>query len=79
MPIGNMTEVTLTYLVGELLRRIGNYQRAKLYFNQVISNPLARGERNVFNMTRDAWNEIRDEEKRQKEEAEAQKPEKNMA
>lgn len=75
MPIGNMTEVTLTYLVGELLRRLGNYQRAKLYFNQVISNPLARGERNVFKMTRDAWNEIREEEKRQKEEEEAQKTE----
>ena len=45
----------------------------------MISNPLARGERNVFKMTRDAWNEIREEEKRQKEEEEAQKTEKNMA
>lgn len=67
LPLGNLTEVALTYLVGELLRRTGQQQKAKLYFNQVISNPLARGERRVFQLTRDAWNEIRDEEKRRQE------------
>ncbi|MEG6585345.1 DUF2225 domain-containing protein [Dendrosporobacter sp. 1207_IL3150] len=60
LPIGNMTEVTLTYLVGDLFRRTGNVEKAIPYFNKIISNQQAKLERNIYNLARDVWQEIRD-------------------
>lgn len=62
-PIGNMTEVTLEYLIGELLRRTGRLPEALSYLGKVVGNPRAREEKRILEMARDAWNLARDAKK----------------
>lgn len=59
-PIGNLTEVTLTYLIGELLRRIGKNDESLTYLSRVVSNPQAKNEKRILEMARDAWQNVRD-------------------
>lgn len=63
LPLGNMTEVTLTYLVGDLFKRSGDTDKAIPYFNKVISSQQAKMERNIYNLAREVWQEIRDARK----------------
>lgn len=71
LPIGGMSEVTITYLIGELLRRSGQNGKSLLYFNQVVSNPQAKLEKRVMDLAREAWHQAREDDKKEKE---AQKP-----
>ncbi len=59
LPIGHMTEVTLTYMVGELFRRIGEEDKALPYFSKVVSSPQAKLEGRILTMARDGWQKIR--------------------
>ena len=59
MPIGNMSELAVMYLIGELLRRAGQNEKAMLYLSRVVSSPLAKVERRVGDLARAAWHEIR--------------------
>ena len=59
-PIGNLTEITLTYLIGELNRRLGNYDESLSYLSRVVSNPHAKNEKRILEMARDAWQQVRD-------------------
>ncbi len=59
-PIGNLTEVTLTYLIGEVLRRVGQYDEALTYLSRVVGNPLAKNEKRILDMAREAWQTVRD-------------------
>ena len=63
MPIGNLSEVTLTYLIGELLRRVGNFEEALSYLGRVVSNPQAKNEKRILDLAREAWHEARDGQK----------------
>lgn len=60
MPIGNMSEVTLEYLIGELLRRTGRVEEALVYLGRLVSNPKARSEKKILEMAREAWQAARD-------------------
>lgn len=62
-PIGNMTEVVLTYIIGELLRRVGRYGDAAVYLSRVISNPEARSEKRILALARDSWEAVREAKK----------------
>lgn len=59
MPIGNMSELAVMYLVGELLRRTGESEKAMLYLSRVVSSPLAKVERRIGDLAREAWQEMR--------------------
>ena len=59
MPIGNMSELAVMYLVGELLRRAGENEKAMLYLSRVVSSPLAKIEKRIGDLARDAWQEMR--------------------
>lgn len=59
MPIGNMSELAVMYLVGELLRRAGENEKALLYLSRVVSSPLAKVEKRVGDLARAAWQEMR--------------------
>ena len=61
MPIGNLTEVGLEYLCGELLRRTGKLKEAVYFLGRVVTNRAARSEKRVYEMARDAWHSARDE------------------
>lgn len=58
-PIGKMSDITLAYLIGELLRRNGQYDQAILYLNEVIRNPRSKGEKRILPMARDAYQQCR--------------------
>ena len=60
MPIGNMSELALEYLVAELYRRTGELDKALVGFGRVVGNPRAKLEKRVLEMARDAWHATRD-------------------
>jgi len=41
-PVGKLDEHTCVYMIGELSRRVGNYDDAIFWFNKIISSPGAR-------------------------------------
>ncbi len=59
-PIGKMSALTLTYLVGELSRRVGKYKEAVQYFSMVVADKSGT-EPNIVNLARDQWHQARDE------------------
>lgn len=63
LPIGNMTEVSLEYLIGELYRRSGEPDKALSYLGKVVANPQAKMEKRVFELAREAWHQARDTRK----------------
>lgn len=71
LPIGNLSEIAVTFLVGELARRTDQLDKALLYLSKVVGNPAAKLEPRVLNMARDVWHEVRAVRDRAKAEAEA--------
>ncbi len=61
MPIGSMTELTITYLIGDLLRRTGASDKALLYLSKVVSSPQAKQEKRIADLARDVWQDMRAE------------------
>jgi len=59
MPIGNLSELTVMYLVADLLRRTGEHEKAVLYLSQVVASPLAKNEKRIADLARDLWQQIR--------------------
>ena len=64
-PIGNMSQLTLEYLIGELLRRTGRLPEALNYLAKVVGNPQAKNEKRVLELAREAWTLARDARKEQ--------------
>ena len=63
MPIGNMSQLTLEYLIGELLRRSGKNDQALSYLGKVAADPLAKNEYRILKMAKDAWQQARETRK----------------
>jgi uncharacterized protein len=63
LPIGNMTELTVAYLIGELHRRTNNLSKALVYLGKVVSDPRAKSEKQILDLARDAWQEARNAKK----------------
>lgn len=59
-PIGGMSEVSMNYLLGELYRRVDKIDVALSYYNRVVSSPMAKSERRILDMARNAWQDARD-------------------
>lgn len=58
-PIGNLSELTVMYLIADLLRRTGQNEKAVLYLSRVVASPLAKIEKRIADLARDLWQEIR--------------------
>lgn len=63
LPIGNMSQIALEYLIGELLRRTGKLDMALSYLGKVVGNPLAKLENRVLQMAKAAWHQTREAKK----------------
>lgn len=72
MPVGNMTQLTLEYLVGELFRRTGRIPEALNYLGKVVVNPQAKKERRILELAKEAWNIAREEKKQAANDARAE-------
>lgn len=60
-PLGNLTELALRYLIGELFRRLGDYREAIQWFNRVVSDSKSRLEPKIANMAREQWRLAKEE------------------
>lgn len=64
LPIGNMTQLSLEYLVGELYRRTGKYEEALSYLTKVTSNLHAKDtEPRIYKLAREAWRSTKELQK----------------
>ena len=61
LPIGNISELTMEYLLGELLRRTGKLDEAIGYLGQVISNPGIKNEKRIRELARQAWHQAKED------------------
>jgi uncharacterized protein (DUF2225 family) len=67
-----MSEIKLTYLIGELHRQLGDYNQALRYFSRVVEHPMKASEPQIVRMARDQWQMMREEMKRQRETSQQQ-------
>jgi uncharacterized protein (DUF2225 family) len=65
LPIGNMSQLTLEYLIGELYRRTNRISEALNYFSKVVGNPQAKQEKRILEMAREAWSQARETQKQE--------------
>ncbi len=65
MPVGPMSELTIMYMLGDLLRRTGSNEQALLYLSRVVSSPKARQEKRIADLARDVWQDMRAAAKQQ--------------
>lgn len=54
-PVGKLDEYTCMYMIGELERRVGNYNDAVVWFNKVISSPEARKNKLLIENAREQY------------------------
>jgi uncharacterized protein len=55
----SMTEVKLTYLIAELLRRLEQYEDAARYLSKVLEKQKSSTEPKIIEMARNRWQEMR--------------------
>lgn len=54
-PIGNLDEMSVQYLLGELSRRVGSYNDAVVWFSKVVSHPDRKENPRIENLAREQW------------------------
>ena len=59
-----MSDIKVMYLLGELHVRIGKWDEAVKYFSKVIEKQRGSREKQLIEMARDRWYELRDEMKK---------------
>ncbi|WP_017756299.1 DUF2225 domain-containing protein [Calidifontibacillus oryziterrae] len=64
----DMTEIRVMYLLGELNRRLGNYDKAVAHFSKVVDQQNSTLEKKVVDMAREQWYTTRDLMKKEQEE-----------
>lgn len=58
-------EISLGYLIGELSRRLGNYNDAITWFSNTLSNPLIKTNPRLEKMAREQWHTAKEERNEQ--------------
>ncbi len=64
LPIGNLRQDTLLYLLGELNFRLGEYRQAVKWFNQCVSLPQGECRPAIKKKARNRWQDAKEEYKR---------------
>jgi len=63
--IGNLSDVQVAYLIGDLSLRLGRYNDAINWFNRTISHPKIKTNPNIDKQARDQWSLARELSKNQ--------------
>ena len=79
LPLGNLDEMTVFYLLGELARRLDKIDDAVLWFGKAMSSPLKKDNPRIENMAKDQWALVKEIYKAGKEQpkTKAKEPEKS--
>lgn len=56
----DMDEITLTYLMGELYRRLGEVDKATSWLSKVVANPYIKSNPKIEKLAREQWQEIKE-------------------
>ena len=63
LPIGNLNEISLMYLLGELSRRLGKLSEAITWFGKAAANPERKENPMIEKLAREQWALTRDQHK----------------
>ncbi|TCO79508.1 DUF2225 domain-containing protein [Marinisporobacter balticus] len=66
LPIGNLDEISLIYLLGELNRRLEKYDEAIDWFNKAVNNRAIKQKRKLDILAREQWRIAKEAYKKQK-------------
>lgn len=66
LPIGNLNSIGIMYLIGELNRRLDNFDQAILWFGKVVSDPLKSQSPQIERLAREQWMTMREQVKRER-------------
>lgn len=55
LPIGNLDEISMLYLLGELNRRLGLYKEAVVWFGKAVSSPGRKDNPRIERQAREQW------------------------
>lgn len=61
LPLGNLTDLALRYLIGELYRRLGDHREAIQWFNRVVIDSKSKFEPKIAKMAREQWRLAKEE------------------
>jgi uncharacterized protein (DUF2225 family) len=64
LPIGNLDEISIQYLLGELSRRINKLNDAVFWFNKAVSNPDRAKNPRIEKIAREQWLLVKEQNKR---------------
>ncbi len=67
LPIGNLSEVSVLYLLGELSRRLGMYNDAIVWFGKAVSSPDRLNNPRIERQAREQWSLAKEQVKKAKE------------
>ena len=62
----SMSELKVLFMVGELSRRLGQYDKAVMYFSKIIQHKEANEEPKIVNLARKQWQETTEDKRRKK-------------
>lgn len=55
LPIGNLDEISMLYLLGELSRRLGLYKEAVVWFGKAVASPDRKDNPRIERQAREQW------------------------
>jgi len=64
LPLGNLDEISVQYLIGELSRRLNKFKEAVFWFNKAVSNPDRKNNPRIEKMSREQWIIAKDQSKK---------------
>lgn len=63
LPIGNLNEISMMYLLGELSRRLDKYEDAVKWFSKVIASPERADNPRIERLAREQWYLVKEQRK----------------
>lgn len=57
----SMSELNVLFMIGELSRRLGQYQKAVSYFSKIVQHREAQNEQKMVNRAREQWRAAKEE------------------
>lgn len=64
LPLGNLDEISVQYLLGELSRRVNKLNDAIFWFNKAVTNPQRSSNPRIEKMAREQWMLVKEQYKK---------------
>lgn len=64
MPIGNLDEISVQYLLGELSRRLQKFKDAVFWYNKAVNNPQRVTNPRIEKLAREQWIAVKEQNKK---------------